>query len=321
MDKVYITFKIPDRGIALLNKEYDVRINPEERPVSREWLLQHGGEYDAFITMLHDPIDKEVLEVMKGRVRAIANYAVGYNNIDTEYAAQCGITVTNTPDVLTNATAEIAFALMLSVMRRIVEGDRYVREGSFHMWKPELLLGEETAGKTVGILGMGRIGRSFARKCRCFDMSIIYHNRTPLPQKEEESLGARYVDFHQLLSESDVISIHLPLTPQTRHLFTWETFQKMKKGSFLINTGRGPLIKEDDLVKALKTGLIKGAGLDVYEHEPEVHKGLLELPNTVLLPHIGSGSVKARETMSLMVAQAVIDVLHGKIPEHKVAGP
>jgi glyoxylate reductase len=321
MDKVYITFKIPDKGIELLQKEFDVSINHDEKPVSREWFLEHGGEYDAFITMLHDTIDRDVLDIMKGRVRAIANYAVGYNNIAAEYAANCGITVTNTPDVLTNATAEIAFALMLSVMRRVVEGDRYVREGAFRMWKPELLLGEETAGKTVGILGMGRIGRSFARKCRCFDMKIIYHNRTPLSNEDEEALGARYVDFPRLLSESDVISIHLPLTPRTRHIFTWETFQKMKKGAYLINTGRGPLIKEEDLVKALETGLLKGAGLDVYEHEPEVHKGLLELSNTVLLPHIGSASVKARGTMSLMVAEAVADVLHGRIPEHKVAGP
>ncbi|HHF52570.1 MAG TPA: D-glycerate dehydrogenase [Candidatus Aminicenantes bacterium] len=321
MNKVYITFKIPDKGIEFLKKKFEVQVNPRQKPVSREWFLENGGGYDAFITMLHDIIDKEIIDVMKGRVRVISNYAVGYNNIDTEYAARCGITVTNTPDVLTNATAEIAFALMLSVMRRVVEGDRYVRGGAFDMWKPELLLGEETAGKTVGILGMGRIGRSFARKCRCFDMKIIYHNRNRISMEEEEALGARYVDFSGLLSESDVISIHLPLTPQTRHLFTWETFQRMKRGAFLINTGRGPIIREDDLVKALKTGLIKGAGLDVYENEPNVHTGLLELPNTVLLPHIGSGSLKARETMSLMAAEAVVDVLCGNIPRHKVAGP
>ncbi|MBN2726085.1 D-glycerate dehydrogenase [Candidatus Mcinerneyibacteriota bacterium] len=321
MDKVYITFKIPNKGIEYLKKEFDVHVNPQQKPLSREWFLENGGEYDAFITMLHDPVDREVLDVMKKRVKVIANYAVGFNNIDIEYASRCGITVTNTPDVLTNATAEIAFALMLSVMRRIVEGDRYVREGAFDMWKPELLLGEETAGKTVGILGMGRIGRSFARKCRCFGMNMIYHNRHPLPKEEEVALGVRYAEFSQLIEQSDVISIHLPLTPETRHLFTWETFQKMKRGAFIINTGRGPVICEEDLVKALKKGLIKGAGLDVYEYEPEVHKGLLELPNTVLLPHIGSGSVKARETMSLMVGEAVADVLHGKTPRHKVAGP
>ncbi|HDS03469.1 MAG TPA: D-glycerate dehydrogenase [Firmicutes bacterium] len=321
MDKAYVTFKIPRKGLDLLSEGYRVEINPLEKPVSRKWLLEHGQNYSAFITMLHDTIDQEVLDVMKGHVKIIANYAVGYNNIDIEHAARCGITVTNTPDVLTNATAEIAFALMLSVMRRIVEGDRYVREGLFEMWKPELLLGEETAGKTVGILGMGRIGRSFAKKCFGFDMKILYHNRNRLAPEDEVATHAKYVDFETLLAESDVISIHLPLTPQTKHLFTLETFQKMKRSAFLINTGRGPVIKENDLLKALKTGLIKGAGLDVYEAEPKVTEGLLELSQTVLLPHIGSGSVKARETMSEMVARAALDVLRGKTPEHMVAGP
>ncbi len=311
MHKVVVSYMMPGPGIAMLRKHGDVIVNPAEKAFTKEDFLTHCKGASALVTMLYDTIDKDVIDACGSSLKIIANYAAGYNNIDTEYARSKNIAVSNTPDALTNATAEIAFALMISVMRRIVESDRFTRDGKFIGWRPSLLLGEELAGKTVGILGMGRIGQSFAKKCRAFDMHIIYHNRHRLAADIEALYNAEYVDFEELIRRSDVVSIHLPLSPETKHLFTASTFARMKDGVYIVNTGRGPVVKEDDLADALISGKVAGAGFDVYEFEPKIYEKLLPLNNVVLLPHIGSASTYARSKMSEMAAESVLAALHG----------
>ncbi len=318
MKKVYVSFKIPEQGIEELKKHFIVHVNQEDKAVSREWLVKNIKDYYGILSMLHDKIDAEIMDAANGGLKIISNYAVGYNNIDIPYAVRSGITVTNTPGVLTVATAELAFALMMSLLRNIPQSDRYVKNGEFDMWRPKFMLGEELTGKTVGIIGMGRIGCAFARMLAGFDNRIIYYNRHRADNETESSLKAEYADLDTLLGESDIISIHAPLNEDTYHMFTYDTFTKMRRESYIINTGRGAIIKEDDLARALKEGLIRGAGLDVYEFEPEVNKELVNMDNTVLLPHIGSGSFYARNTMSSMAAQAIIDLHLGKKPEHVV---
>lgn len=312
MQKVVVSYVMPGPGIDMLKKYFDVIVNPNEKAFTKDDFLAHCAGASALVTMLYDTIDKEIIDACGDSLKIIANYAAGYNNIDTEHARLKNIAVSNTPDALTNATAEIAFALMISVMRRIVESDRFTREGKFIGWRPSLLLGEELAGKTVGILGMGRIGQSFAKKCRAFDMHIIYHNRNRLATDIEMMYSAEYVDFEELVQRSDVVSIHSPLTAETKHLFTASTFARMKDGVYIVNTGRGPVVKEDDLADALVSGKVAGAGFDVYEYEPKVCEKLMALDNVVLLPHIGSASTYARSKMSEMAAESVIAALHGE---------
>jgi len=318
MKKILITYQIPENGIKLLKKNFDVDLNTNEKQLSREYLLNNISKYDAAITMLYDKIDQKILEKGHPKLKIIANYAVGYNNIDIKKADELDITVCNTPGVLTNATAEIAFSLMISISRNILPADKFVRNGKFVGWRPELFLGDELKNKTVGIFGMGRIGKSLAKKCKCFDMNIIYNNKEKLPQEIEKKYHANYVSFDELLEKSDIISIHAPLSDKTKHLFNKSSFEKMKNGAYIVNTGRGPIIKESDLVDYLQNGRLKGAGLDVYEFEPEVNEKLLKMNNVVLLPHIGSASNYARKSMSEMVANAVIKYFNSKEPENKV---
>ena len=318
MKKVVITYTIPGPAIEMLKKHFDVTVNPSDKPFSKDDYKKYCAGAFGILSMLYDAVDKETIDACGPDLRIIANYAVGYNNIDTEYARSKNIAVTNTPDALTNSTAEIAFALMISVMRRIAEGDRFTRAGKFIGWRPGLLVGEELAGKTAGILGMGRIGQSFAAKCAAFGMKIIYHNRNRLPSEIEKNYDAEYVTFERLVAESDVVSIHSPLTPETKHLFTASTFARMKDGAYIINTGRGPVIKEDDLAEALISGKVAGAGLDVYEFEPTICEKLMTLENVVLLPHIGSGSSYARNLMSKMAAESIIDCALGKTIPRRV---
>jgi len=264
------------------------------------------------ICLLSDRIDEEILSAAK-RLRIVANYAVGFDNIDIPAATRRGIAVSNTPDVLTNATAELAWALLLSVARRVVEGDRLVRAGEFHGWDPLMLLGYEVAGKTLGIIGAGRIGTAMARRARGFDMRILY-TRPSGPRREMDELGAQHVELETLLRESDFISIHTPLTPATRHMIGRPQFELMKPTAILINTGRGPVVDEAALADALANRRIAGAGLDVYEYEPKVEPALLALDNVVLLPHIGSATFEARAAMARLAAENVLDALRGKVP-------
>lgn len=307
---VVVAQPIPEAGLRLLRERFDVRVLEKG---DRKALFSAVAEAGALLPLLTDPVDAALLDAAR-RLRIVANCAVGYDNIDLEAAASRNIPVTNTPGVLTRATAEIAFALLVGLTRRILEADRFTREGRFVGWDPLLLLGDELDGRTVGIYGMGRIGREFARKCRAFDMRVIYHNRTRVSPEVEAELAARRVPFETLLAESDAISIHAPLTGETRHRFDDAAFAGMREGAYLINTARGELVQEAALVRALRSGRLKGAGLDVYEFEPEVSSELLEMENTILLPHIGSATEETRGKMAETAARNIVAVLEGGEP-------
>ncbi len=314
---VFVTRVIPEAGLNLLRDRFHVSVSQQPAPIERKDLIQGAGKADALVCLLSDRIDQALLDQVN-QLKIIANYAVGYNNIDIRAAQEKGVMVTNTPGVLTNATAELAFALMITLTRRIMTSDRYTRQGRFIGWDPLLFLGDELAGKTMGIVGMGRIGQSLAEKCRAFGMSVIYHNRRRLDEKTENHLSAVYCSFDELLTRADVISIHAPLTEETRYLFNRSVFERMKTGTYLINTARGELIDETALTEALASGRLKGAGLDVYEREPAVTEELMAMDNVVLLPHIGSATVETRSAMAVMAARNVIAALEGRVPENLV---
>ncbi len=306
--RILITRKIPDAGIRLLQeKGYELEINLRDHPLDRETLKEKIRHCHGIIALLSDSIDKEIIDVAP-QLKIIANYAVGYNNIDVAYATKRGIWVSNTPDVLTAATADLAWALLMAVSKRIVEADAYVRAGKFKGWAPELFLGHDVSGKTLGIIGAGRIGQAVGRRARGFEMTILYHSGSRKPEFERQN-GAQYVSLDELLARSDFVSLHCPLTKKTRHLLNAPRLKSMKTGSILINTARGAVVDEAALVRALKQGPLAGAGLDVYEHEPQIHQELLTLKNVVLLPHIGSATVETRNEMARMAARNVISVL------------
>ncbi len=314
---VLITRKIPDAGIKLLQeKGYRLIINDRDRPLSRDELKTMIRDCDGVITLLSDTMDKEIIDAAPN-LKVIANYAVGYNNIDIEYATHRGIRVTNTPDVLTPATADLAWALLMAVSKRIIEADAFVRAGKFKGWAPELFLGHDVTGKTLGIIGAGRIGQAVGRRAKGFEMTLLYYSRSPKPNFEAET-GARRVSLEVLLQSSDFVSLHCPLTEETYHLLNEQRLKSMKKGSILINTARGPVVDETALVQALKYGPLAGAGLDVYENEPQVHPELLKMKNVVLLPHIGSATTETRNEMARMVARNIIAVLEQGRPVNPV---
>lgn len=316
--RVLITHPVPDAGVNLLKeKGFAVEIFSREQSRDRDLLLARIPEFDGMIALLFNRIDGPLLDAAT-RLKVVANFAVGYDNIDIPAARTRGVMVTNTPDVLTNATAEVAFALLLNVMRRIGESERFARAGRFKGWDPLMLLGDELAGRSVGILGMGRIGRNMAQKCRAFGMEVRYHNRSRLPAETEAALSATYCSLDELLATSDAISIHTPSTPETRHLFNAERFAVMKEGVYIVNTARGDIIHEAALVDALQSGKVAGAGLDVYEFEPEITAALMTMENVVLLPHIGSASHEARNGMCETAARNVIAVLEGKKPPNPI---
>lgn len=311
--KVYVTRVIYGNGIPMLEKECDVTVNREERSLTREELLRNVKGNDAVLCMLSDTIDAPVLDAAGPSCKVFANYAVGYNNVDVPAATQRGIFTTNTPGVLTDATAAITWALLFSVARRIVEGDRMTRAGKFKGWEPQMLLGMDIMGKTLGIIGGGRIGQAFARGGKAFNMKILYTSNKPNLEFENET-EARFVDKDTLLRESDFVSLHVPLTPQTRHMIGDREFNLMKPTSILINTARGPVVDEKALVRALKEKRIWGAGLDVYEREPELEPGLPELDNVVIPPHLGSATYETRDKMGIMAAENILAALAGKTP-------
>lgn len=310
--KILVTSVLPQGPIEQLEKTCQVMVHDESKALSKEELMEKVADVDGIICLLSDTIDQEVLDAAK-KAKVIANYAVGYNNIDVAYATKKGIAVTNTPGVLTDATADLAWVLLFAVARRVVEGDRFTREGRFEGWQPMLFLGQDVSHTTLGIIGAGRIGSNFAKKAKAFDMKILYHNRRPNKAFEEET-GALYVDKETLLRESDYVSLHVPLTNETRHMLGEREFKMMKPNAILINTARGPVVDEKALVKALKEGWIWGAGLDVYEEEPAVEPELLKLDNVVLLPHVGSATTSTRTKMAQMVVDNVLEALKGNVP-------
>ena len=315
--RVFITRKIPEEGIEILRREgHQVDIFPYDRPPKKEEIIAGVKNADALISLLTDRIDKEVIDSAP-KLKVIGNYAVGYNNIDVEYAKKKGITVTNTPGVLTDATADLAFALLLAAARRVVEGDKFMRDEKFNGWAPMLLLGKDVWGATIGIIGAGRIGQAVGRRAKGFNMHILYYSRTRKPDFEEET-GARFVDLETLLKESDFITIHTPLTEETLHLIGQKEFEIMKDGAVLINTARGEVVDEKAMIEALKSGKLFAAALDVFYGEPDVNPELFKLPNVVLTPHAGSATEKTRRKMAEMVCEDVARVLRGEEPINRV---
>lgn len=305
MTRIVATFALPDDAAGLL-----APLGPVGGP---EGWRDRLGDAEALVCLLAERIDAAVLD-RAPRLRIVANAVVGYEHVDLEACRARGITVTTTPDVLTDATADVAMALVLNVLRRLPQAERSLRAGGFHGWEFHDYLGADLAGRTLGIFGMGRIGRAVARRAAAFGMRIIHHSRTPIPEDEARALGTEAVDFDALIDRSDVLSLHAPLTPETRHVIGADVLRRMRPGAYLVNTARGPLVDEAALVDALREGRLAGAGLDVYEHEPAVHPGLLELPNVVLLPHVGSATRETRGAMAMLAARNVHAVLTGRPP-------
>jgi glyoxylate reductase len=289
-------------------------INPQpDRIWTKQELIEklRTGKYNALYCMLTNRIDAEVLDAAPG-LKIIANMAVGYNNIDVEEATRRHIPVSNTPGVLTDTTADFAFTLLMAAARRAAEADRFTRAGRFHGWGPLMMVGQDIYGMTLGIVGFGRIGRAVAKRAGGFDMNVLYHDRYPAEPDTEKALNARSVSMDELLAQSDYVSLHTDYNPETHHLIGAPELAKMKSTAYLINTSRGAIVDEAALVDALKSGTIAGAGLDVYEREPEIHPGLLVLDNAVLAPHIASASLETRMSMALMTADNVLAALKGE---------
>ncbi|GJQ58925.1 MAG: D-glycerate dehydrogenase [Candidatus Scalindua sp. AMX11] len=315
---VYVTRKIPDDGISRLRTICDtVEVNPHDRSLTYEELIVQTKGRSALLTMLSDKIDANLIQEAR-ELRIIANYAVGYDNIDIDAATAKGIVVTNTPGVLTNSTADMAWALLFSAARKIVNGDTLTRTGMFRGWEPMLLLGGDLTGKTLGIIGAGRIGTAVALRSRGWDMKVLYTTQTSRNSILEETLHAKRVDLDTLLTESDFVSLNTRFSEETRHLIGASELSKMKPTAYLVNTARGAVIDETALVEALQNRQIAGAGLDVYEEEPILKPGLAELDNVVLAPHLGSATIETRAKMSLMAAEDIIAVINNQRPKNPV---
>ena len=308
--KIYITRQIPEIGIELLKKKgFDVSVYTKDQPIALNELKKAIIKCDGLISMLSDKIDKDIIDAMKN-CKIIANYAVGFNNIDVSYAKSRGIIVTNTPDVLTDSTADLTLALVLACSRRISESEKLVRDKKFVGWKPKLLLGVELKDKYFGILGSGRIGTAVARRAFSFGCKILYYSNSS-NQVLEKELKAKRLSLNSILKKSDIISLHLPLNIKTKNLLDREKLNLLKPSSILINTARGEIIDEAYLIRLLKENKISSAGFDVYQNEPNINQEFYKLKNVVLLPHIGSATIEARNKMSTLAAKNVIAVLSG----------
>jgi glyoxylate reductase len=311
--KVFITREISEKAIHILRKEkFQVNVYKKDKPISKRELIKNIKDADGVISLLTEKFDKELIDKLS-KCKVIANYAVGFNNIDVEYAAKKKIIITNTPDVLTDSTADIAMSLILSCSRRLMEGERLIRQGKFKGWQPNLFLGIELKDKIVGIVGAGRIGTEAAIRAKAFKAKIVYFSRSRNYDLEKRT-GAVKLSLNSLLKKSDIISIHLPLNEKTYRLLDREKLSLLKKSAIIVNTARGEIVDEKELIKILKQRKIFSAGFDVYENEPAINPDLLKLDNVVLLPHIGSATEEARTAMALLAAKNVINVLKGKQP-------
>lgn len=309
--RVYVTRLIPDEGLQTILAACDAEVWEGELPPPREVLLEKIKGKEGLLSLLTDKVDAELMDAAGG-LRVISNYAVGFDNIDVKAATARGIPVGNTPGVLTETTADLAFALLMAVARRVVEGVDYVRAGRWKTWGPRLLLGQDVHGATLGLIGFGRIGQAMARRARGFNMRILYHDRARMPEAEA-ALGATFVDLDTLLRESDFVSLHTDLNPTTRHMIDAAALAKMKPTAILINSARGPIVDPVALADALRRGVIAGAGLDVTEPEPiPLDDPLLQLPNCVIVPHIASASVATRGLMARMAADNLLAGLRGE---------
>jgi len=316
-EKVFITRRIPEKGIELLQKQYEVEVWSDEEPIPRDILLSKIQNFGGLVCMLSDKIDKELMD-QAPKLKVIANYAVGFDNIDVKYASKKGIKVGNTPGVLTETTADLAFSLLMAASRRITEAVEYVKAGKWHTWGPRLLLGYDVWGSTLGVIGFGRIGQAMARRGVGFGMKVLYHSRTPKPEAEE-AMDVEYASLDEIYSQSDYISLHTNLNESSKGLIDKKALNQMKSNCILINTARGAVINTEDLIDALETGKIAGAGLDVTDPEPiPSDSKLLKLNNCIVVPHIGSASYATRSKMSVMAAENVIAALSGETLPYEV---
>jgi glyoxylate reductase len=321
MPKIFVFRVIPDEGLNILFEAFgqdDVTVSPHDRVITRDELLAGVKGADAILPILTDTIDAQVLDTAGPQLQIVANYAVGYNNVDVTAATERGIPVTNTPGVLTETTADLAWTLMFAAARRTGEGERFLRAGKWDGWGPMQFLGVDVHGKTLGIFGMGRIGLATAERAKAFNMPVLYHSINRLSPEQEADLGATAVAKDTLLKDSDFISIHVPMQPDTKHAFGAAEFEAMKDTAVLVNTSRGPIVQEAALVEALQQGKIFAAGLDVYEEEPTVHPGLLECENAAIIPHLGSATHETRGKMARMAAENIVARLSGEVPPNCV---
>lgn len=319
--KIFVSRQLPGGDFSQFEeKGIEVFISNLGRPLSQEELIESSEGVDILVTLLTDKIDGDVMDAIGPNLKMIANYAVGFDNINLDEASKRGIVVCNTPSHLVNeAVAEHTLALIFSLARRIVEADEATRRGAYRGWEPDIFLGELLKNKTLGIVGLGRIGKMVAQKAKALEMRVIYNKRTRDVDAEAE-LGIEYKDLDQLLKSSDFISLHVPLTDETFHLIDDEGFRKVKRGAFLINTARGAVVDEDALVKVLKEGRLKGAALDVFENEPNINPELIGMENVILTPHIASATKEARKDMFEKIKRAIEDYLEGRKPENIVNG-
>jgi len=318
--KAFVTRVIPEAGIERLATAYDVEVNRADRPLSPKEISERAKGCRALVTLLTDRVDGALLDLCPD-VRIVANVAVGYDNIDVAAATERGVWVTNTPGVLTETTADLAWALLMAAARRIGEAERFVRAGRFHGWGIMMFLGGDVYGKTLGIAGFGRIGQAVAKRARGFDMRVLYTDAQRAPEDVEHACSAAFVDKATLLRESDFLSLHMPLLPETHHWLSEAEFKAMKPTAYVVNTSRGPTIDEAALAKALREGWIAGAGIDVYEEEPKVHPDLITCENAVLVPHIGSASIETRNRMATIAADNCVAFARGERPPTAVNQP
>ena len=318
---VVVTRRLPDTVERALSERFDARLNADDHPMSVDELRAALQGADALLCTVTDSFDAKVFDYESCRARILANFGVGYNHIDVDAARRLGLVVTNTPDVLTDDTADLAVALMLSVARRMGEGERQLREGAWTGWRPTHLLGTRVTGKTLGVVGFGRIGQAVARRARSgFGMSVLYTSRAPVADEVLTDTGAEHRPLEALLAEADFVSLHVPATPETRHLIDAHRLRLMQRHAFLINTARGDVVDEPALIEALQAGTIAGAGLDVYQREPSVPAALMALPNVVLLPHLGSATMESRTAMGMRALENLVAFFEdGRTPPDTVA--
>ena len=317
--KIFVTRKIPGSALArLFSSDHEVNVSEFDRPITSDELLAMAKGTDALLCLLTDKIDGEVMDAIGPQLKLIANYAVGFDNIQVDEATARGILVTNTPsDVINESVSEFAWTLILALAKRVVEADESTRRGAYKGWEPATFMGVNMGGKTLGIVGLGRIGSMTAKRAVGWNMRVLYNKRSRDPEVEKE-LGIEFADLDKLYAQSDFISIHVPLTDETRHMVNKGAFDKMKKGVVVVNTARGPIIDEMDLVSAIRDGKVGGAGLDVFDNEPNINPELVAMENVILTPHIASATVEAREEYGNLAVDAILDALSGKKPQNLV---
>lgn len=319
MAKILVAGEIPQKGLEMLLENHEVEVFSGEKLISNTELKERIKDKDALLSLLSTPVTKEIID-QAPNLKIIANYGAGFNNIDFDYAASKEIPVTNTPIASTAATADLTMALLLASARRVAEGDEVCRTVGFNGWAPLYFRGREVTGKTIGIIGFGQIGQAVAKRAAAFDMKVLYTGPNRKSQEVEQALNTTYVSFDELVAESDFITINCSYNPTLKHMFSTKQFEMMKSTAYIINCARGPIVDEAALIKALGEKQIEGAGIDVFEFEPEISDGLKKLKNVVLTPHIGNATYEARDAMAIMAAGNIVKVLNGEAPSYVING-